>query len=176
MRSGLGSRWRISSKISFVVAAGEREPAGQSPVEDDAQGPDVGASVEAVGFSPDLLGRHVGEGPRDLAPPQPLELLVDGQAEVADVRLAPQVEQDVRGFQVAVDNTGQAGVGVVHGFGDEGHDPDQAGDRQRYRRGRALPGFALRHTRARCSRRPQPRLRRSGHTRYSLTIRGWLSA
>ena len=95
--------------------AGKREPAGQPPVEDDAQGPDVGAAVEAVRLPPDLLGRHVRRSPRDLAPPQPLDLLVDGQAEVADARLAPQVEQDVRGLQVAVHQAGSVGVGVVHG-------------------------------------------------------------
>ena len=37
------------------VWAGERELAGQPPVEDDTQGPDVGAAVEVVRFPPDLL-------------------------------------------------------------------------------------------------------------------------
>ena len=72
-------------------------------------------------------GAMYGKGSRDLAPAQLLDLLVDGQAEVADVRLAPEIEQDIRGFQVAVDDAGR--VGVVHGVGDEGHDPGQAENR-----------------------------------------------
>ena len=69
--------------------APERQAAGQAAIEDDPEGPDVGPAVEAVGLAPDLLGGHVGQGAGDLAPPQPLDLLVDGQAEVADLRARP---------------------------------------------------------------------------------------
>ncbi len=72
-------------------------------------------------LAPDLLGGHVGGRAGDLTGPEPLQVLADRQAEIGDVRLALTVDQDVRGFQVAVDQSGP--VGVVDSLGDVDHQP-----------------------------------------------------
>ena len=121
------------------------------------------------GLAPDLLRRHVGRRPRDLAPAQPLDLLVDRQAEVADPRLAPQIEQDVRGLQVAVHQMAGVRVGVVQRLGDKGHDPRirrTTGDGPDFRSSSKVSSrLAPRRTRARCSRRPRARAPLAGRTR-----------
>ncbi len=72
-------------------------------------------------LAPNLLGGHVGGGAGDLTGPEPLQVLADGQAEIGDVRLTLSVDQDVRGFQVAVDQSGP--VGVMRRLGDVDHQP-----------------------------------------------------
>ncbi len=106
-------------------AAGERRPAGQAEVKDDAQGPDVSAAVEPMGFAADLFGGHEPRCARDFAPLQALKLFINREAEVADERFAAAVDQDVRGFQVAVHQAGL--VGVVDGVAHPNQDLDQPG-------------------------------------------------
>ena len=94
------------------------ELAGEEAEQDHAQGVDVGARVEAVVVTGGLLGGHVGRGAEQAGVGrQGQARLVRqdrlGQAEVHDARLAVGGDQDVRGFQVAVDHA--ALVRVLHG-------------------------------------------------------------
>ncbi len=81
----------------------ERAEAGEDLIQDDPQAPEVAPAVEPVDLAADLLGRHVRTRPRQLAPVVALGALVQGQAEVAQVRPADRVEQDVGRLDVAVD-------------------------------------------------------------------------
>ena len=105
-------------KNLVLVAARKRQLAGQSSVQDNTDRPDVSAAVETVGLPSHLLRRHVGECPRDFDLPLLLDLLVDGQAEVADMRLILEVEKNVRRLEVTVDDAACVDVNVVHGVGD----------------------------------------------------------
>ena len=77
-------------KESGRVGAPERQLARQKLVGDDAQRPDVGASIDMI--SGGLLGRHVGDGAhRDAGGGQPrfrrgFGRVVRGESEIEDLR------------------------------------------------------------------------------------------
>ena len=96
----------------------ERQPARQHLVQQDAERPEVAASVEGKPLQ--LLGRGVGECGPPVAAVEEF-VLVGGDAEVADVRGAVAVEQDVRRLDVSVDDA--LAVGVVEGAGGLSDDP-----------------------------------------------------
>ena len=103
--------------ISSMRIAPERSPPGQQLVEDHAQAEDVRSPIDPVPFAPGLLGTHVGGCPSE--PATLAEVLVlEGQPEVRDARLARGVDQDVGGLDVPVDQP--SGVGVMQGLGDRG--------------------------------------------------------
>jgi hypothetical protein len=81
-------------------------------VENQTESVDVGTTIER--YSRGLLGRHVRDGARQhpgVVRGNDVETF--GEAEIRDVRLTFLVQQDVRGFQVAVEHAVR--VGVVHG-------------------------------------------------------------
>ena len=151
----------------------KRQPAGQAAIEDDADRPDVGPPVQAVGLAAHLLGSHVRKRAGHLAPPQPLNLLVHGQPEVADLGPALEVEQDVGRLQVAMDQPRR--VRMVHGLGHRRHDAGQAERLEPARREAPRAASAPRRTRARGSRRRAPLRRplpRGATNSWTLTIPG----
>ncbi len=111
----------------------ERHLAGEHLVEDDAEGVDVGAGVDALPRR--LLGRHVVRRAEDH--PRPGELGVRaadlGDAEVEDLHeavVAPATdEEDVVGLQIAVDDA--APVRGGQGRGDLGRDVEHLVGRHR---------------------------------------------
>ena len=103
--------------------ARERRLAGQRLVERRAQAVDVSRRRHRLGAAAGLLRRHVGgrahhraghRRRRAAVGPDPL-----GQAEVGHVRLVMLGQQDIRRFDVPVQD--RPLVGVVHGAGDLGH-------------------------------------------------------
>ena len=103
------------------------EFAGEHLVEDDAEGVDVGAVVDGVGGGA-LFGGHVLGGAHDRGAVVvfrgPWSVIRGGndasEAEVGDFDLAGLSEEDVFGFDVAVDDA--AVVGVLEGVADLGDD------------------------------------------------------
>ncbi len=101
--------------------------AGQHFIEDHAQRVDVGATVHlldvgrvASGQSAEMFGRHVGDG----AAKHGLGLVAVEllrKIEVKQHRLAVAADQDVRRFDVPVEDA--AIVGVLQTLGQPGHDP-----------------------------------------------------
>jgi hypothetical protein len=101
------------------VVAGKGAAAAEHFVEDGAEAEDVAAGID--GFALGLLGGHVGSGAGDFA------FLADGgglrlepvrragqelgKAEIEDLDAAVAVDEDVVGFQVAVDDAGLVGGG-----------------------------------------------------------------
>ena len=88
----------------------EREPPGQHAVEQDAERVHVGGGCD--GATDDLLGSHVrsrtehGSRIGDRVRP------VDARdAEIGDLRTVLRVEEDIAGFQIAMDDTVQMRVG-----------------------------------------------------------------
>jgi len=100
-----------------VVAVPVRSPAGEELVEHDAERVDVGRRADRR--ARDLLGRRVGGGQRAARDPRELglaRLAVRDElrdAEVEQARLARVGDEDVRGFEVAVDD--EVRVRVLHG-------------------------------------------------------------
>ena len=100
------------------------EASGEKLVGDDAEGVDVGAGVDFGGVAGGLFGGHVVEGSEEGTDfgsgGGGVEVGVGGfgEAEVEDFGLAGVGDEDVGGFQIAVDDA--LGVGVVDGVGDEG--------------------------------------------------------
>ncbi len=96
----------------------ERRTARQELVQHDAQAIEVGAPVDAVRRSPGLFGRHVLGGTRDATLLFPARLLfAQREAEVHQHRHAIAGDDDVRGFDVAVDDAPRVGMakGIEHG-------------------------------------------------------------
>ena len=83
--------------------AGERGLAGEALVEQAAERVFIGAPVERSAF--DLLGGEIGGCAREAALARGPALLVEspGQSEVGEIDVLVLVEQDVGGFDVAVD-------------------------------------------------------------------------
>ena len=116
-RQGGGRVVADSVEEGGEVVAEERGAAGEPLVEDGAQGIDVGGDGQ-VAAALGLLGGHVaggadqlaGVGERAVGLRQPL-----GEAEVGDIRIAMFIREDVRGFEVAVQDP--PAVGVVDGQG-----------------------------------------------------------
>ncbi len=104
----------------------ERQSTGEQFVEHNTQRVDVAARVGQMAGAAGLFGRHVcggaeygGVGCERRVALQP------HQAEVADVRLAALVDQDVRGLQVAVKHA--LGVSVVGRLGQFAHEVRRIG-------------------------------------------------
>ena len=122
------TRWaRFASEDFLEILGGrfppERQSAGQSSVENHASRPDVGPAIQPVGLATNLLGRHVRKRAGYLSASQSLNLFIDRQAEIADFRPTVNVEQDVGGLQVAMDQS--HGVGVMKRVGHACRDPGQ---------------------------------------------------
>ena len=86
----------------FHGVALERTPARQQLIEDHAEAEDVGAAIDAVPLAIGLLGTHVG-GCAAGAAAFAVILLPERQAEIAEVGRAGQVDQDVAGLHIAMD-------------------------------------------------------------------------
>ena len=102
------------------AVAFERRLACQQRIEDRTQAVDIGRRRDRAAAAQRLLRGHVGRGSHDRAGLGQLDALVEplGQAEIRDVRLALLVQQDVRGFEVAVQDSPH--MGVLDRFGDVG--------------------------------------------------------
>ena len=101
----------------------ERRPAGEQFVEKSTQPIDVDRGCNLAGMTRDLLGGHVGGGAEDEAGVGQTAVVLDalGEPEIGDVRVVLFVEQDVRGFQVAVQDA--APVCIVDRQSDLLHQP-----------------------------------------------------
>ena len=97
---------------------GEGATSREQLIEEDSQGPDIGAAVHVVRQAPDLFRGHVGWCSGDFPGVVLLDAFVDGQPEVGHIRHAAIVQQDIAGLQVAMDES--LGVSVVYGVRDLG--------------------------------------------------------
>ena len=106
----------------------KRRPASQQFVENGPQPVDVGRGRDLGMMAGDLLGGHVRRSAQDETGLGQTAVGVDalGEPEIGDMRRAMFVEQNVRGFEVAVQDAAE--VGVVDGQGDF---LDQPGDGSR---------------------------------------------
>ncbi len=97
---------------------GQRRAASQQRIKDGTEAVDVRGGGELIMISPGLFGRHVRRGADEHARPGLLTVAVQsiGDAEVGDVRLAFGVDQDVRRFEVAVQDS--SGMCVMDRFRD----------------------------------------------------------
>ena len=106
------------------VVAVEGQAAGGELVEHDAEGVEIGAAVDF--FAQRLLGRHVGDGAGDAALAGDADgALADGEAEIDELDrggAGAVGEEDVGGFEVAVDEA--VLVGVAEGFAELGGELD----------------------------------------------------
>ena len=80
----------------------ERRPAGQHFVEHHAQAEDVAAGIDAMALAACLFGAHIRRRAQEARSRAEL-FFAQRQAEVPDVRLPCGVDQNVRGFYVAMD-------------------------------------------------------------------------
>jgi hypothetical protein len=94
---------------------------GQQLVQDDADGVDVGAGVDAVPLAARLLGTHVRRRAGEARPGAEV-LLAQGQTEVGHDGAAVSVQQDVGRLDVAVDEA--MPMGMVQAFRHPGDDLD----------------------------------------------------
>ena len=100
-----------------------------------------------MSLAPGLFGTHVG---RRAGQPGALAVvfILEGEAEVGQERLARGIEQDVGGFDVAVDQA--VGVGVMQGLGDGGDQQRRVAERgtslSAIRAARSLPATNLETT------------------------------
>ena len=126
--------------MSIGVAAAEGRPARQQLVEDCAQRIHVGGGQDVLGDPAGLLRRHVAGGAenrtgqrqgRGVAPRVGHGVRALGEPEIADLRRTVFRQENVRGFEVPVDDA--ALVGRVHAMREL---LDQRG------RGKRLPGNA----------------------------------
>ena len=100
-RLGRGAQNRAQHRD--IVFPGKRPASGQHLVEHDAQRPHVGARVERIAAR--LLGRHVGDGAEDHPRARHVVLGRElGETEVQDLDDAVGRDNQVRGFDVAVDD------------------------------------------------------------------------
>ena len=103
------------------VGRPERQTARQQLVQHDAQAIEVGAPVDAVRRALGLFGRHVVGRPQEEALlARTCLLFAQREAEVHQHRPALGREQDVRGFDVAVDDAPRVRMAqrIEHGQGD----------------------------------------------------------
>ena len=110
-------------------AATERRRSAEGFVEHGPQAVDVGAGVNLPHPAGGLLGRHRGGCAEDGAGHRGVAVVAAGEAEVGEVRGARGVEEDVRRFDVAVEDA--AGVEVMDGSGDLDDEVNRLGHRQR---------------------------------------------
>ncbi len=103
------------------VVAREWGLPGEHLVEQGAEGVEV--ALRAGRLAERLLGREIGHGPHQRAPADAGAPLRRCQAEVAEPGMPVVVEPDVRGLQVAMDDS--ARVRVLEGAGDVHRDLDR---------------------------------------------------
>ena len=85
-------------------------------VERDAQRVDVRPRIDQVRLARHLLRTHVADGPQHVAGGREAGVGIEaGQSEVGDPKLALLVQHQVRGLDVAMDDS--ALMGVIEGFG-----------------------------------------------------------
>ena len=105
-RGGRGMSGRLEQHFDDRVLVGQL--AGQELVEHHAQAVNVARRPDALRLAAELLRAHVGQRAHHRAGVgHPLRLGVEykGDAEVGHDRLAARGDDDVRGLQVAVDDT-----------------------------------------------------------------------
>jgi len=90
-----------------MVLSREKRLALQHLCEDTAGTPDINLNIVFLPCEHDLRGSVVSR--RDIS--GHLGILNTGQTEVADLQIAVLVDQDVTGFEVAMDNT--CGVDIL---------------------------------------------------------------
>jgi hypothetical protein len=102
----------------------KRQTAGSELVEHDAEGVKIGAAIDF--FAQRLLGCHVGDGASDTALAGDADrALTDGEAEIDELdrrRARTILEEDVGGFEIAVDEA--VLVGVSQGVAELGSELD----------------------------------------------------
>ena len=136
----------------------------EHPVQDHTDRPEIGPAVQAMGFASDLLRGHVARGARDFTRrreptfftrrgpeglagavcdadrPQRMCLFTDRQTEIGHVRIAVNVEQNIIGLEIAMNQPSL--VGVIHRLRHGDHEADGIGVSQpmlAQERGQALP-------------------------------------
>ena len=119
----------VANDFLQSASAGERRPAGQTKVQRATQGIDIGASIH--------LGRILGLLRRDIVHgPDHVSLAADdgtigrqftlnqSQAQVENLGVVVGSDEDVGGFQVAMNQAAQMGmVQAVGDFGEEASGP-----------------------------------------------------
>ena len=125
----------------------KRWPPRQRTVEHCAQGVDVGARPQLIDPSHCLLGSHIARRSKHLASCRQIAAVLDplGKSEIRHTRRAGLVQQDVAGFQVAVDHT--LLVGELHRLTNLDHQGRGLARRQRVfgESGRQALAFNERH-------------------------------
>ena len=133
---GTGSWFRTISTVSMVVSTQERWPAGEQLVEDRAERVDVRGRPDLLMSGRRLLRGHVAGRADDDAARRQIAGQIEPlhQAEVGDLGLVANRfiraqgdragavtagQQDVRGFEIAMNNAEL--VGRVHGAGKDFH-------------------------------------------------------
>ena len=113
--------------------------AGQHLEQDQPERVDVGALVDGLGSGRaagiervEMLGRHVRkraahEGAADLGLGR-LRQSLDGEIEIEQHRRSVAGQQNIRGLQIAVEQS--ARMGVLEAVGQPGHDPDRGLNRR----------------------------------------------
>ena len=109
--------------------ASERRRASDGFVEHRPQAINIRAGVDLADATGGLFGRHRGGGAEDGAGGRGVAVVPAGEAEVGEVGGAVAVEEDVRRFDVAVEDA--VVVEVVDGAGDLGDEVDGFVERQR---------------------------------------------
>ena len=105
--------------IDHLVADGrgtvamKRRVAGNHGVENHAEGKKIGAAIRA--FTHQLFGGHVGGRSQDAAGNGEVSHIQFGNAKIGNLGMTVFGEQNVRGLNVAVNDT--LGMSIVEGFG-----------------------------------------------------------
>ena len=71
-------------------------------VHDDAQAPKIRTAIQKVRLAAQLFGGHVLPRPREFACARPLRTLMQGQAEVGDVRVTSGIDQNISRLEIAM--------------------------------------------------------------------------
>ena len=119
---GGGCRWRTWSSISKIEFPVERRLTGEQSVQDRSQSVDVAQGRHQPLAPGGLLGSHVGRRAEDGARFGQAAIVLDllRQAEVAHMRFALLVKENVGRLEITVEDA--ALVGVVNSLGDRDHE------------------------------------------------------